>query len=74
MLKYHTYTTLYKYMYHLFVQKSNKCHALGKCCGNHPETKLEKVEDMVSSVYFTCQESNQCNILQLTPPPALIRN
>jgi len=33
-----------EYMYHLFVQKSNKCHALGKCCGNHPETKLEKVE------------------------------
>jgi hypothetical protein len=33
-----------EYMYHLFVQKSNQCHALGKCCGNHPETKIKKVE------------------------------
>lgn len=33
-----------EYMYNLFVQKSKQCHALGNCCGNHPETKLEKVE------------------------------
>jgi hypothetical protein len=32
-----------EYMYHLFVQKSKLCHALGNCCGTHPETKLDKI-------------------------------
>jgi len=33
-----------EHLYNLFVQKSNQCHALGNCYGNHPQTKLNKVE------------------------------
>jgi hypothetical protein len=31
-------------MYNLFVQKSSNCHALGKCYGNHPKTKLPSIK------------------------------